>query len=81
MLNMWETDFGYFWVPNGKQVSRFEVATAPDSVSLWPVAFVYYQWCLNGATRMKEDARTSRAYVSMNSSLYLRIHPAEDNEL
>jgi hypothetical protein len=34
LLYMRETDLGYFWVPNGKQVRRFEVATAPDYVDL-----------------------------------------------
>lgn len=27
LLYMWETDLGYLWLPNGKQVSRLEVAT------------------------------------------------------
>ena len=43
LLYMWETDLGYFWVPDGKQVSRSKVATVLDYVSLWPVAFVYFQ--------------------------------------
>jgi hypothetical protein len=31
LLYMWETDLGYFWVPNGKQVkSRLEVSNIPQ---------------------------------------------------
>jgi hypothetical protein len=42
LLYMRETDLGYFWVPNGKQMSRFEVATVLDYVSIWPVAPLDY---------------------------------------
>ena len=42
MLYMWETDIGYFGVPNGEQVkNRLEVANRSlDYDSIWLVAFV-----------------------------------------